>query len=318
MASWFEVDNGRYGCRYRFIIFLIVLGFASFKEYGDDPKFQVCLFLMIMVPLVRWLLKIHSYKSSITLVDKRYVLSKNTLKNDYCTVIYTENEKIVVMDNCATKQHPQRMFTLTKGKSSINRNWNDICKAFDNCTAFDYLMTFYGADANCETVILSTKPAEYNKSKFNISKHSVGPTYVEMNDVTPDSFAEGTNVQNTAGAAFVSMNSIPEKQPEQQRAQEQEQFTDMADIQVDRSVSKIDVNNASADELSALPGINIILAKKIVEYRNLNGMFKSVEDFIQAAKVKPHFVDKIRSMVIIGVKSDKDDDDHFEGRIVDF
>jgi len=44
---------------------------------------------------------------------------------------------------------------------------------------------------------------------------------------------------------------------------------------------KIDINTASAQQLTLLPGIGDVLAKRIVAYRDLNGPFQSVTDLLE-------------------------------------
>lgn len=61
----------------------------------------------------------------------------------------------------------------------------------------------------------------------------------------------------------------------------------------------IDLNNASDSELSKLPGINIVLAKKIVFQRENEGEYSSFEDFIKRMNIKPHFAKKIKNLVKI-------------------
>ncbi|MBR1862875.1 MAG: helix-hairpin-helix domain-containing protein [Ruminococcus sp.] len=51
---------------------------------------------------------------------------------------------------------------------------------------------------------------------------------------------------------------------------------------------KLNINTASEEELAALPGLNIIDAKKAGEYRNYHGDFNSVEQFISLLNLKPH------------------------------
>lgn len=82
---------------------------------------------------------------------------------------------------------------------------------------------------------------------------------------------------------------------------------------------KIDINSATAEEIASLPSINVIMAKKLVEYRNLNGLFKSDVEFLEAAGVKNIFSDKIKTMIIIGKpQSTIDEDNNSQDRIVDF
>lgn len=63
------------------------------------------------------------------------------------------------------------------------------------------------------------------------------------------------------------------------------------DLQVldDRQyIFKVDINNAELEEINSLPGINIALAKKIIKKREEINGFKSIEDVLLYAKVKPN------------------------------
>lgn len=53
--------------------------------------------------------------------------------------------------------------------------------------------------------------------------------------------------------------------------------------------SLIDINSASVDEIAKLPGINIILAKRIVKYRDKKGGIESKEELFKEFKIKEHF-----------------------------
>ncbi len=50
----------------------------------------------------------------------------------------------------------------------------------------------------------------------------------------------------------------------------------------------LNINTCSEGELTALPGLNIIDAKRTISLREQNGDFKSIEDFITALHIKPH------------------------------
>lgn len=61
--------------------------------------------------------------------------------------------------------------------------------------------------------------------------------------------------------------------------------------------TKLDVNHALEEEIAELPAIGAIRAKKIVEVRNTQGVFKDLNDFIIKTELKPHIVDKIRDKI---------------------
>lgn len=80
---------------------------------------------------------------------------------------------------------------------------------------------------------------------------------------------------------------------------------------------KIDINSADEKEMAKLPGISIIIAKKIIKYRTLHNGFKTLEEFYREMKIKPHFQTKLNDLICIyrTKTAQKPDDDE---RIIDF
>lgn len=59
----------------------------------------------------------------------------------------------------------------------------------------------------------------------------------------------------------------------------------------------IDINSCSEAELTALPGINIIMAKKIILYRETKRPFKNIEELFTELKIKPHFQKQLKNLI---------------------
>lgn len=59
-----------------------------------------------------------------------------------------------------------------------------------------------------------------------------------------------------------------------------------AENQAKETEKKVNINEADADELMALPGIGQAKADSIIEYRNKNGQFQSKEDLMRIPGIK--------------------------------
>lgn len=63
--------------------------------------------------------------------------------------------------------------------------------------------------------------------------------------------------------------------------------------------NKVDVNNASEIELTALPGISIVMSKRIIKKREEIRGFKNINEFFIFIKVKPHMEEQLRKIVCV-------------------
>lgn len=307
--------------RHSFISIIAGLIISIFNNW-ETSKFVLAIVLMlgVLYYLLAKVVQNEYYKRSINFVNKQFVLRHNTLHNDQVTIIYTPDEKIVVMDNFTDKRRAKRMFSLNKKDIDINKAWNRACKVFDSFMTLESLEQFYSYDTNINVITLEMPDSAYKKKpEVTITKSNQGPKFVEMEKIQPDNFSNDANRVANDGSQFVDMKNIQEQKQYVPNETETPKFKEMGEI-LDFGANKIDVNFATASEIAILPGINIVGAKKIVEYRDLNGLFKSEDDFFAVANVKDHFVKKIKSMIIIGKPSDKpiSDDGYSDGRVVDF
>jgi competence protein ComEA len=62
----------------------------------------------------------------------------------------------------------------------------------------------------------------------------------------------------------------------------------------------LDLNQATLEELDALPGIGPALAQRIMDFRQAHGPFRQIDDLDQVSGIGPKKMEKIRSYLIIG------------------
>ena len=62
----------------------------------------------------------------------------------------------------------------------------------------------------------------------------------------------------------------------------------------------LNINTATVDELIELPGIGEVRAQAIVDYRNQNGPFTSVDGLLAVEGISESVVEEIRPLVTVG------------------
>jgi competence protein ComEA len=78
-----------------------------------------------------------------------------------------------------------------------------------------------------------------------------------------------------------------------------EQLMVLSTSMVSASTGKISLNQASADDLDALPGIGPALSQRIVEYRATIGSFQSIEELTEVSGIGPKLFAKIRDQLTL-------------------
>jgi len=66
------------------------------------------------------------------------------------------------------------------------------------------------------------------------------------------------------------------------------------------SQSDIDINKATVDELASVTGIGRVLAERIVEFREANGPYGSVDDLLKVKGIGEKLLGKIRGQLVAG------------------
>ncbi len=65
-------------------------------------------------------------------------------------------------------------------------------------------------------------------------------------------------------------------------------------------VQKIDINKATPEILAVLPGIGNVLAQRIVNFRNTNGPFETVEDLLMVSGIGKKKLNDIIAYITVG------------------
>jgi competence protein ComEA len=69
---------------------------------------------------------------------------------------------------------------------------------------------------------------------------------------------------------------------------------------VNPSLTLVDINTDTLEQLDTLPGIGPITAQSIIDYRNANGPFARIEDIQDVSGIGPATFDKIKDLITVG------------------
>ncbi len=61
----------------------------------------------------------------------------------------------------------------------------------------------------------------------------------------------------------------------------------------------ININTASLEELDELPGIGPTIAQRIIDYRDANGPFQTIEDLLNVSGVGPSTFEQIKDLITV-------------------
>jgi competence protein ComEA len=72
-----------------------------------------------------------------------------------------------------------------------------------------------------------------------------------------------------------------------------------AESSVTNPTTKMNVNTAKAPQLETLPGIGPSLAQEIIQHRQQNGPFQSIEDLLNVSGIGPAKLEQMREFIVV-------------------
>ena len=114
-------------------------------------------------------------------------------------------------------------------------------------------------------------------------------------------------------------NSIASMQKTINKPEVEKRQVDVNDVKLIHIENKprLDINNCSEIELTELPGISIVMAKKIIKKREEIGGFKNLDDFFLFLKLKPHMQTQLNSLVCVNKMKGSLNIERYQERSVD-
>lgn len=99
---------------------------------------------------------------------------------------------------------------------------------------------------------------------------------------------ENIQLQENATSEEVSSMSLGENT----------QTNNSSKIDNNDSSGKININSATLEQLNSLPGIGDVIAKRIIDYRNKSGKFRSIEDLNNVSGIGDKKFEGIKDLII--------------------
>ncbi len=186
------------------------------------------------------------------------IFSNQTLSNKFCSLSLNAKTKTITILSAVYNEHGRKMAATTQEFSAdIDEYFDTIAELFSYNTTYDGLLSSLKA-----VTAVNEVPYKIRKESEPVRKN------------------------------------LPQKPAVPAKKSENIVEVDFKNREIlDISDGLIDINNCSEAELTALPGISIIMAKKIIVFRETKHPFKSVEEFFEVMKIKPHFAKQLEKLI---------------------
>ena len=215
------------------------------------------------------------------------------------------NKKFVPLN----QREVNRQFALQKAKPFLKKYtefMGEHCLANENCK-----VNLIIEGKNKKIVCISKKATR--EGKIKILTANVNIDFEDMYNYTLDyvvdsiwdtlctNFSAITVYENIYEALTVALLEVQESElPMPKGTKTQKVYDSVSNTQI-RTNNLLNINTATEAELLALPGVNIVIAKKAIKYIERTGGFKSVNEFIEKMKVKDIFVDQIKNLACVNL-----------------
>ena len=83
------------------------------------------------------------------------------------------------------------------------------------------------------------------------------------------------------------------------RVRDNDTPSETADESTNISNGLININKANASQLSTLPGIGPTISQSIIDYRDANGEFKTLQDVTNVSRIGPKTLEKIKNHICL-------------------
>ena len=83
-------------------------------------------------------------------------------------------------------------------------------------------------------------------------------------------------------------------------------------------LNRVDINNCTEEDLTALPGVSVIMAKKALKRRNEMGGFNSIDEFFADLNIQTHMQEQLKDIIYAGKKPEQSSEKRSTERRVDF
>ena len=191
------------------------------------------------------------------------------------------------------------------GLSSINNKANaqeislekEECKCEENNDGSEVLVDIKGA---------VKKPGVYKLSSNSIINDVIEVAGGLVKNATTDDINLSKAIYNEMVIYVSTKNELKDKQsssiiPSNSSTLNSNNTNVTSGGEVSSCVSsiKVNINNASLDQLMTLNGIGESKAQKIVEYRQINGLFKSIEDIKNVSGIGDTYYEKIKDYITV-------------------